>query len=201
VVTRRCVTRVRVITGVVLAGLALASCAIPTQSGPSAIPPNRVPFGLLNHQLPTTTTTTPASVPVKVYLLGPDHKLGPESRVAQFPAPLKTVIGLLLEGPTKKEDLRGTRTAIPSNVRLLSATVSKSPALATVNFNVDFGDITGSATELAVAQVVFTVVAQTSLGTGVIFEIDGQTITVPVANGTQVPGPVYFAQFLPSLAT
>jgi hypothetical protein len=193
------VTRARVLCAVVVAGIAVAGCAIPTQRVPTAIPPSRVPFGLLNHQLPTTTTTVPASVPVKVYLLGANRKLVAESRVVSIPAPLKLVITSLLEGPTKKEEEAGIKTAIPDSVRVISATVSKTPALATVNFNQAFGEILGTSTELAVAQVVVTVVAQTSLDTGVILQIEGQTISVPVANGTQVPEPVYLSQYLPNL--
>jgi len=195
------VTRARVLGAVVVAGIAVAGCAIPTQRVPSAIPPSRVPFGLLDHQLPTTTTTAPASVPVKVYLLGPNRKLVAESRVVSIPAPLKLVIASLLGGLTKKEEDAGIKTAIPNSVHVISATVSKSPALATVNFNQAFGEILGSATELAVAQVVFTVVAQTSLDTGVIFQIEGQTISVPIASGLQVPAPVYLSQYLSNLAS
>jgi hypothetical protein len=167
---------------------------------PSAIPASHVPFGLLKPNLPTTTTTQPSSVPVTIYLLGPSRRLVPESRVVQFPAPLKLVIAELLQGPTRTEDAAGIRTAIPSNVRVASATVTKSPPLATVNFNEAFGQIAGPDTELAVAQVVFTVVAQTSLTTGVIFQIDGQTIPVPVANVTQTT-PVYLSQYGPNAAT
>jgi hypothetical protein len=190
-----------VLCAVAVAGIAVAGCAIPTQRVPSAIPPGRVPFGLLDHQLPTTTTTVPASVPVKVYLLGPNRKLVAESRVVSIPAPLKLVITSLLGGLTKKEEDAGIKTAIPNSVHVISATVSKSPALATVNFNQAFGEILGSATELAVAQVVFTVVAQTSLDTGVIFQIEGQTISVPLASGIQWSGPVYLSQYLPNLAS
>ena len=195
------VTRARVLCAVAVAGIAVAGCAIPTQRVPSAIPPGRVPFGLLDHQLPTTTTTVPASVPVKVYLLGPNRKLVAESRVVSIPAPLKLVITSLLGGLTKKEEDAGIKTAIPNSVHVISATVSKSPALATVNFNQAFGEILGSATELAVAQVVFTVVAHTSLDTGVIFQIEGQTISVPLASGIQWSGPVYLSQYLPNLAS
>jgi hypothetical protein len=195
------VTRARVLCAVVVAGIAVAGCAIPTQRVPSAIPPSRVPFGLLDHHLPTTTTTVPASVPVKVYLLGANRKLVAESRVVSIPAPLKLVIASLLGGLTKKEEDAGIKTAIPSDVQVISATISKTPALATVNFNQAFGEILGSSTELAVAQVLLTVVAQTSLDTGVIFQIEGQTISVPVANGTQVSGPVYLSQYLLNLAS
>jgi hypothetical protein len=193
------VTRARVLCAVVVAGIAVAGCAIPTQRLPTAIPPSRVPFGLLNHHLPTTTTTVPASVPVKVYLLGANRKLVAESRVVSIPAPLKLVITSLLEGPTKKEEEAGIKTAIPDSVHVISATVSKTPALATENYNQAFGEILGTSTELAVAQVVVTVVAQTSLDTGVILQIEGQTISVPVANGNQVPEPVYLSQYLPNL--
>jgi hypothetical protein len=196
------VTRVRVICAAALVGgITVAGCAIPTQRSPIAIPANRVPFGLLDHQLPTTTTTVPASVPVKVYLLGTNHKLVAESRVVSIPAPLKSVISSLLGGPTKKEEAEGITTALPHDVQVLSATVSKTPDLATVNFNQAFGEILGSSTELAVAQVVFTVVAQTNLGTGVIFEIGGQKISVPIASGLQWTGPVYLSQYVANLAS
>ncbi len=136
------VTRLRVIGALLIAGLAAAGCAIPTQSVPSAIPAKQVPFGLLNPHLPTPTTTPPASVPVKIYLLAPNRRLVPESRVVDNPAPLKSVIVQLLDGPTNKETRAGIKTAIPGNVRVVSATVSKSPNdIATVNFNEAFGQI------------------------------------------------------------
>lgn len=178
-------------------GLALAGCAIPTQRQPSAIPSGHVPFGLLNHQLPTTTTTQPkASVQVKIFLLGPNRRLVEETRVVPVPAALKSVIIQLLGGPIQKEETARISTALPNSVQVISATLSKNPPIATVNFNQAFGEITGSSTELAVAQVVFTVVTASTLDTGVIFEIDGQTISVPVASGAQVSGPVYLSQFL-----
>ncbi len=149
----------------------------------------------LDPHLPTTTTTTPASVPVKIYLLGQNQRLVAGSRVVQFPGPLKSVIAELLLGPTKKEEAAGIKTAIPGNVRLISASVSRTPEIATVNFNDAFDEIAGSETELAVAQVVFTVVTQTSPTTGVLFQVDGVPTPVPIGNGTSVPGPVYLSQY------
>jgi Sporulation and spore germination len=194
----------RIVFAVTVAALTLSGCAIPTQRTPSAIPSSHVPGGLLDHQLPTTTTTQPKpSVQVKIYLLNPGHRLVPQDRVVQIPAALKSVVISLLGGPSRSEEsAKGITTAIPSNVRVLFATESKNPPLVTVDFNEAFGQITGSSTELAVAQVVFTVVTQSGLlGTGVIFEIDGQTISVPVASGAQVSGPVYLSQFLPNAAS
>jgi hypothetical protein len=186
----------RVIGALVIAGLAVAGCAIPTQSVPSAIPPGHVPFGLLNHQLPTTTTTQTASVPVKIFLVDASHRLVGVTRVVQIPAPLKSVIIQLLGGPSQKDQSAHISTAIPKSVTVISATLTKNPPIATVNFNQSFGGILGSATELAVAQVVFTVVSQTSLSTGVVFEIGGESISVTVASGAQESGPVFLSQFL-----
>jgi spore germination protein GerM len=70
-----------------------------------------------------------------------------------------------------------------------------------VNFNLAFGEIFGSNSELAVAQVVYTVAAQEGLGTGVLFEIDGAPTSVPVANGEQVSQPVTLSQFVTTPTT
>ncbi len=75
---------------------------------------------------------------------------------------------------------------------VLSATTSGT--VVTVNFNSAFGSIVGTATEEAVAQVVTTVANANGLGTGVIFQIEGARISVPIANGSQVPGPVNVLQ-------
>jgi len=183
--------------------LLLSACAIPTQRDPSAIPSSHVPGSLLNPRLPTTTTTQPkASVPVKIYLLNANHRLVPVTRVVQIPAPLKSVLISLLGGPSRSDEKARITTAIPSTVNVLSVDESKTQPLVTVNFNQAFGQITGSFTELAVAQVVATVVAaQSDNSTGVIFKIDGQQISVPVASGAQVNGPVYLLQFLANAAS
>jgi spore germination protein GerM len=189
------VARRSALCAVVVIGLAAAGCAIPTQRAPSPISPNVVPGGLL---IPTTTTTQPhgALVDVKVYLLGPTQQLAPVQRVVQVPAPLTSVITAMLGGPTSGELAQGITTAIPDNVEILSATTRGN--VVTVNFNDAFGEIFGSNTELAVAQVVATVAAQNGLAglkTGVLFQIEGFPINVPIAGGEQVPGPVTLAQF------
>ena len=69
--------------------------------------------------------------------------------------------------------------------------------IVTVNMNDAFAQITGNSIELAVAQIVATIANETGPNTGVVFEIDGQRISVPIANGSQVAGPVYLIEFLP----
>jgi spore germination protein GerM len=192
------VTRLRFILVALGFGLMAAGCAVPTQNGPSTIGPNHVPFDLLNPQAQTTTTTEPplsSLVPVKVYLLAPNQQLLAVERVVVSPAPLTSVLNAMLAGPTSSEAAKGTTTAIPNNVAVLS--VATQGATVTVNFNSAFGQITGTSTEQAVSQVVATVAEQTGISTGVIFEIDGHRSSVPIASGAQVPGPVYLLQFVP----
>jgi spore germination protein GerM len=184
-----------------LAMLALAvtaaGCAIPTQSAPRSIAPGKVPFNLLDPVLPTTTTTQPkpsSLVPVKVFFLDTANQLEPAARVVAAPAPLTSIITALLAGPTSAETTNGVFTAIPSDVAVLSATTQG--GVVAVNMDTAFGQIAGTSTELAVAQIVATVATENGLGTGVVFEIDGQRTSVPIANGSQVAGPVYLIDFL-----
>ena len=170
--------------------LVAAGCAIPTQSSPSTMPSSKVPFGLLDPHPPTTTTTQPkpsSYVPVKVFFLNPAEQLTPAVRYVAAPAPLDAIIRAMLAGPFSSESLT---TAIPSDVALLSAGPPQN-GIVTVNMNTAFGTISGNDTELAVAQIVTTVVTATGVTTGVLFEIDGQRTSVPIANGSQVSAPVY----------
>jgi len=179
----------------VLAGIA-AGCSIPTQSDPRSIPASRVPSHLLDPHLPTTTTTQPKSlVSVQVYFINSStQQLQAEQRYVASPAPLASVINAMLQGPAADET-PGVYTAIPSDVAVNSANTAPGNVVV-VNMNNAFGQITGTDAELAVAQIVATVAAVKGNGTGVVFEIDGQRAAVPIANGTEVNGPVYLIQFL-----
>ena len=191
--------RAALMTAVVAVVAVLAAgCAIGTQSGPSAIASSRVPYHLLDPHPPTTTTTQPkpaSYVPVKVYFLNANAngQLQPVVRYVSAPAPLISIINALLAGPSSGDSAAGLSTSIPTDVSVLSA-ASTAPNVVTVNFNSAFGQITGTATEQAVAQVVATVAAETGPGTGVIFEIEGQRTSVPIANGSLVAGPVYLLE-------
>lgn len=177
--------------------LAATACGVPTQSAPSSIAPSRVPFGLLDSHPSTTTTTQPkvsSYVQVQVFFLGASNQLQAENRFVAAPAPLLSVLTALMAGPSKADEANGVTTAIPNDVTVLSVTTAKGGTV-TVNLNAAFGLITGIDVELAVAQVVSTVAAQNGPDTGVIFEIEGQRTSVPVANGSLQPGPVYLIQF------
>jgi spore germination protein GerM len=184
-----------------LVPLALAACALPTQRSPSAIPASRVPFHLLDPHPPTTTTTQPkvsSYISAKVYFLNADanNALTPADRLVSAPAQLPAILTVLVSGPSSAEEASGLTTAIPSDVVVLSA-AETSPNVVTVNFNTAFEQISGTASEQAVAQVVTTVVGNTSPATGVVFEINGVHTSVPVANGSDVAGPVYLLDVAP----
>jgi spore germination protein GerM len=189
--------RSAVLGALALVALLGAACSIPTQGSPVSIAPSKVPFSLLNPNPPTTTTTLPKSlVPVKVFFLNSNanNQLTPADRVVASPALLSAILDDLIAGPSSSEQNIGLTTAIPNNVAVLSATANGN--IVTVNFNSAFGSFIGTATEEAVAQVVSTVANANGFGTGVIFEIDGVRTSVPIANGSQEPGPVYVLQFL-----
>jgi spore germination protein GerM len=176
---------------------ALAGCAVPTQGAPQTIPSSKVPFSLLNPHVPTTTTTLPdlsSLVPVKVYFLNAGSQLQAEDRVVPAPAPVQAILASLLVGPSQGEAANGVTTALPSNVTVLSTSTQGN--VVTVNMNSAFAQITGNNTELAVAQIVATVANENGLGTGVVFEIEGQHTNVPIANGSQVSGPVYLLEVI-----
>ena len=189
----------RRLAALILSVLALVAtgCAIPTQSSPSVMPSSKVPFGLLNPHPPTTTTTQPkpsSFVPVKVFFLNSAAQLTPAVRYVAAPAPLDAIVRAMLAGPYSSESAQGITTAIPSDVAVLSVTPPQNN-IVTVNLN-DVGTITGSNSELAVAQIVTTIVTASGVNTGVLFEIDGQRTSVPIANGSQVSTPVYLLDFL-----
>ena len=66
----------------------------------------------------------------------------------------------------------------------------------TVNMNSAFGQITGTPPSSPWRRSSPPSPTENGLGTGVIFEIDGQRTSVPIANGSQVTGPVYLIEFL-----
>lgn len=188
---------VRLVVGILILSPILSSCGIPTTKSPTLIPKNEVPFHLLTPSQ-TTSVSTPAHsntlVAIKIFFIGKNQHLVTVTRFVPPPAPLSVVLTALINGPSQAEATSGVSTAIPLSTRVISATLSNN--VVTVNFNSAFGQISGPATIQAVSQVVSTVAIDLALNTGVIFEINSQPTDVPIANGSQVSGPVYFWQFL-----
>ena len=175
---------------ILLLGLVAVACGIPTQDAPSAISKDAVPFNLLSPSSPTTTTATVppvASVSEPIYLVAPTQHLSPVFRNIAPPANLTQIIGALLEGPTSAEASIGLQSSLTGKSSDVVVTVVN--GIATVNFTTNPVQVVGPSQILAIAQVVFTAMAQPGI-TGVLFEIAGTAVEVPTAGGAQVPGPV-----------
>lgn len=180
---------------------ASAGCGVPAGGGPHAIPRVQVPFHLETKFVPTTTTTTApvATAAVDVYFVSQTQQyLVAAQRAVPAPATLHTVLDELLAGPTTAERTAGIRTAIGSGVQLLAVrplAIKPTTAVVTLDFNLAFGQISGTQQVLAVAQVVYTVTADLGRQVGVEFQIEGNTTDVPTVTGAQVAGPVYWHQY------
>ncbi|HWF21771.1 MAG TPA: GerMN domain-containing protein [Acidimicrobiales bacterium] len=186
-----------------LIGMMAAGCGIPTSSGPQAIAKGNVPSRLLNPgSTPTSTTLNPppvATVTEEIYLVDPTLHLTPRNRNIAPPANLTQIVNALLLGPTASESAEGIQSFI-TGISPLSgsnrAVVTVANGIATVDFAANPVQVVGATqTLLAIAQVVFTVTQQPNV-TGVLFQIAGQPIEVPIGpNGALVPGPVNQSQY------
>ncbi|MHB8682567.1 MAG: GerMN domain-containing protein [Acidimicrobiales bacterium] len=168
---------------VLAAGLA-AACGLPVDKSPTALSRSGVPFGLLTPST-STSTTGPAQVEVSVqiFLLAPNGHLAAVSRDVPFPAPLSTILGALVDGPTNTEAAAGLQNVIPPQTVVLGAAVTGQ--LATVNLGGTFGQLVGQSQIEAVAEIVFTATALPGV-TQVTFQLNGEPIAVPAANGVQL---------------
>lgn len=189
-------SKLAAVASAVALGAVAAGCSIPTQGDPSSIPASKVPFNLLDPHLPTTTTTQPKGgyVSVQVFFINSStEQLQAEPRFVPPPAPLTSIISTMLGGPAENETT--VYSAIPTDVSVLSTSTAPGKVVV-VNMNSAFGQITGVNLELAVSQIVATVATADGNDTGVVFEVDGQRTAVPIANESEVNGPVYLLQFL-----
>lgn len=186
-----------IVAALVAVGLASTACGIPTGSGPTAIARTDVPFHLLVPTTGSTTTTAPPTVGSleNIYLVAPNQHVVAVSRDVAVPASLSDILHALLEGPTAEEAAAGLQSFLIPTVQV-SATVSG--GIATVNFSAYPVQVLGADQTLAIAQVVFTAIAaQPGTILGVSFQIAGQPVAVPTAQGQEVTGPVGPAAYQP----
>lgn len=179
---------------VAVLGLALTACGVPIQSRPVALSASQIPSGLT--AAPTTTTlpgsTTPVSI-VQIYFVAGD-RLVARSRLVPSPGTLTERLAALLAGPTLSESAAGMRTAINPDTVLLDDKTVKDRA--TIDLSDSFTDTGGPDQILAIAQFVYTATSTGPEGTdSVSFEVGGNPVAVPVADGTLVSGPVTQADY------
>ncbi len=172
----------------------LCSCGVPTNDGPQALPDKGVPFGLLSPSTtaPSTTLAPGPSLatPITVYFVsGTSGHLVGIVRHVPFPGTVQERVAALLQGPTNAETTFGITTSITTSTPTRVLNVSTEGATITVNLTSEFAQLTGPELISAVAQIVYTVTEVPSV-TGVLFEISGQPVSVPVASGTLASSPV-----------
>jgi spore germination protein GerM len=187
--------RLRSLAIVVALATILTACGIPVGSQPSVVNSHDVPFHLLSPVAPTSTTTTEPAVtyvPESIYLLGANGAVVVVQRDVAFPATLDAVVTSLIAGPTTQEVAAGFTTALPSTGKVLSTSLTGS--VATLNLSTAFGQIGGASETVAVGQLVLTTTSQPGI-TAVSFEINGNPISVPTANGAVTAQPVTAAQY------
>ncbi len=177
-----------------VAGLALGACGIPTQRSAGPISARQLKTRLPSTRPTVSPCTKSACTPVDVFFVGPDGRLTPVGRVAPPHPKISTVIDALLGGPTPPERAKGIGTALGTGITLLSVQQASQSSTVVLDFSADFGILSGLQEVLGVAQVVYTV-ASIRPGFGVIFEIEGVHIEVPVQTGALSTGAVHESQY------
>lgn len=170
-----------------LGALLLSGCGIPLESSaqPVAVPRVISP----STTFPSTATN---QTNVNVYFTS-SGRIVPRLRAVSIHQELADAVHELLLGPTVDEQRTGIATALGyGTIHPLS--LHHGGGVVTVNFSADFGLLSGPQEVLAVAQVVYTVAA-VDPGEGVVFELDGAVIEVPVEDGALVNGPVHASQY------
>jgi spore germination protein GerM len=172
--------RSRSLMALVIAASLAAGCGIPADRHPEA-----VPGGVVRPALgPTTTTPTPATLATLFFVQA--EQLVPVVRSATRPG-LQAVLEVLLTGPTEAELAAGLRTAVSpqSNIR----SVGTDGSTAVIDLTTTFVEVGGEEQILALAQIVLTATAIPGI-TNVRFELEGQPVEVPRAEGTLSSGPL-----------
>ncbi|HTX62547.1 MAG TPA: GerMN domain-containing protein [Acidimicrobiales bacterium] len=183
-----------VLAAVVAGGLALGACGIPTQPSATPVSKSQSQLHLPPAKPPVSPCTKSGCVSVDVYFVTRSAHLSPVGRVVPRDAKLATVIRSLLGGPTTQEIAGGITTVLGSGIQLLGATTTSATKAATLDFNGDFGTLSGTQEVLGVAQVVYTV-SGFMPGAAVTFEIEGVPIEVPVETGLLVATGVHESQY------
>jgi spore germination protein GerM len=153
-------------------------------------------------------SATPAGTPAETMIVRAYFVLGGEPGsvglvpvlrvVPKSPAVATAAMNALLAGPTAKEAGDRTMTsAIPDGTGLLGVTIKN--GVATVNLTTQFDSGGGTASmQYRLAQVVYTLTQFTTVKS-VIFQIEGQTVTVFGSEGIVLDGPVGRAHYYDQL--
>jgi len=169
-----------------------------TTTGPTSTPSSSPGIETTVPDGTTTTTAVPNQVTVAAYFFMDDTTttsrpgpfLVPVARnVPESSDPVTAALSELLRGPTEaeKDSIPAITTAIPDNTLLLG--VSLVDGIATVDLSLEFESGGGSASMFGrLAQMVYTVTQFPQI-TSVVFQLDGQPVTVFSNEGILIEGP------------
>jgi germination protein M len=137
-------------------------------------------------EVTTSTTEAPAETVVRAYFLR-EERVGPVGRDAAGSDVAADAMEGLLEGPTSTEQEVGFSTTIPEGTELLDVTIDAE--VATVDLSEEFTTGGGSLSMMGrVAQVVYTL-TQFPTVSSVLFEVEGEPLTVLGGEGLIIDEP------------
>ena len=166
-------------------------CAPQPQSRSREVADSEVPFGLLDPDEPTTTTSVLAdpSVPFTVYVVGGDDVLVAIERRTDELDVMAVVDGLT--APLSAEELdQGLRSLLSRDGGdpLVTGT-GLNGGVAAVDLDVSFAELDGGSQVLAIGQLVLSLTALPGVGQ-VAFTVEGVPVEVPRADGTTSADPL-----------
>lgn len=175
--------KLHVVLGLFLGAVLLSSCSlIPQSKGPVTVAKEKVPFGLLDKNIPGTNTSVQFThTPVYLVRAG---RLVVSSRVVTSPVQVTDAFSQLLLRLTSKESAAHLRTDIPSGLQVLQVSVLN--GVARVNLAASISAFNLLENPVAVGQVVLTAQAA-GARSGVVFAIEGVTQDAMLLTGKTVP--------------
>jgi hypothetical protein len=191
-VTGRLVAAVAAVTAAAL----VAGCGLSEDASPELLAADDVPHGLLDPELPTTTTTAPQGRTHRVTVFfveqqGDTIRLRPVDRLVDNPADVRDRLRALLEKPPAADTPgeAGLSSSIPPGTTLLDAEVDAAAGQLTVDLSREFFGIQGTGQRAAFAQIACTAEQVTGISQ-VRFKVEGEVIAPVIADATQKDGPV-----------
>ena len=171
------------VLGLFLGAVLLSSCSlIPQSKGPVTVTKEKVPFGLLDKNIPGTNTSVQFTrTPVYLVLAG---RLAVSPRVVTSPVQVVDALNQLLLRLSAKESAAHLRTEIPAGLQILQVSVLNGAARVNLASSISAFNLLEN--PVAVAQVVLTAQAAGARG-GVVFAIEGVTQDAMLLSGKTVP--------------
>ena len=169
-----------------VAGIVLAACGVPVDERAPPVPPVAVPYELLESTTTTAVPDAPAGGDTSICLTI-DSTVLAVGRSRDASTDLRSLLGIVLAGPTEGEAGLGLRSALTGDEPVLAA--RRAEGGAEVELGRDFAELPADQQLLAVAQMTCALTAQPGVR-DVTFLFDERQIEVPIQGGSLVARPV-----------